>query len=111
MNPMTTESTPTTDRWGVSEPVSPVIPHGQVLDFLQHAPGGSLIEIYDDIYQKSFSTSKNIWLHLNEVMDYEYHSSTPEQLMPTSESMEVFLVRLGEGNYSRNLAAERAARS
>lgn len=110
MDPMTTEPKLTTDRWGIPEPIVPVIPKEQVLDFLQNAPGGSLIEIYDDIYQKGYSTSKNIWLHLNEVMDYEYHESTPEQLASNSVYCPVYLVRFGEGNYSKHNAAEREAR-
>jgi len=107
---MTAESKPTTDRWGIPEPVVPVIPQEQVLDFLQNAPGGSLIEIYDDIYQKGYSASKNEWLHLNEIMDYEYHSSTPERLLENSGSIPVFLVRFGEGNHSKAMEAEREAR-
>jgi len=105
---MTTEATPTAARWGISEPVAPVIPHERVLDFLQNAPGGSLVEIFDDIYQKSFY--KNKWLHLNDVLDYEYNHSTPEQLAPDSALTQVFALRIGEGGYSSENRESQQAR-
>lgn len=108
---MTIESGPiTASHWGIPEPVVPVIPHEQVLDFLQNAPGGSLVEIFDDLYQKDFSVSKNRWLHLNEAEDYYYSHSTPEQLVPDSGLTQVFVLRIGEGNYSSEGNEARDAR-
>lgn len=111
--PMTTESAPiaTAAHWGIPEPVAPVLPQDQVLNFLQNAPGGSLVEIFDDIYQKS--PYKNEWLHLNDVLDYEYNRSTPEQLMqvvPDSGLTQVFVLRIGEGGYSSESSESQQAR-
>lgn len=80
-------------RWGFTPPKLPTLPAEFMADFFANAPVGSVVEIYGDLYSRSYGGD---WLHLEELTStggyyssMEYNRSNPEDMM-----------RLGYGSYA-----------
>ena len=70
-------------RWGFAPPVHPVVADTLLEDFFANAPTYTVVEHFDDLYQKM---PAGHWAHLNELVpgycdDSVNETSTPEQMV------------------------------
>lgn len=81
----------TAGRWGFEPPVNPPLPPELRAAFFEEAPAGTVIEVWDDLYRRSYWGS---WIHLDDLVysggsysDHrDYNSSTPQEMLKSMES-------------------------